>query len=87
MSLGCTHAKKKRRTSTKLMKPPQPYSEFSKGMECSSLVLVPYMREWPALWQMEKSNRGLGDVPCPCQCDEEIRGKSVTQTAGKSCLP
>lgn len=33
---------------TRPMKPPQPYSEFSKGIGCSSLVLVPYTREWSA---------------------------------------
>lgn len=45
------HMQRKREepAQTRPMKPPQPHSVFSKGMECSSLVLVPYMREWPTL--------------------------------------
>lgn len=39
--------KREEAAQTRSLKPPQPYSEFSKGMECSSPVLVPYTREWP----------------------------------------
>lgn len=53
MSLGCAYTKKKKKreepAQTRPMRLPQPYSEFSKGMECSNLLLVLYTREWPAL--------------------------------------